>query len=157
MIFKMRKPQDNEIVTLFFLPDKSVFDKFRRMTELAEYRANGYMCSGFTCVDKETYLNARLNETVKDFCENEEYRRDVLDRHSRGLLSETVFFETMRLIDDYKWTCLKKLSMQVVTSLFKETVTKTGRKGVNQIKHITERSRITTSIISLKRIRNITI
>lgn len=113
MIFKMRKPQDNEIVTLFFLPDKSVFDKFRRMTELAEYRANGYMCSGFTCVDKETYLNARLNETVKDFCENEEYRRDVLDRHSRGLLSETVFFETMRLIDDYKWTCLKKLSMQV--------------------------------------------
>lgn len=113
MIFKMRKPQDNEIVTLFFLPDKSVFDKFKRMTELAEYRANGYMCSGFTCVDKETYLNARLNETVKDFCENEEYRRDVIDRHSRGLLSETVFFETMRLIDDYKWTCLKKLSMQV--------------------------------------------
>lgn len=113
MIFKMRKPQDNEIVTLFFLPDKSVFDKFKRMTELAEYRANGYMCSGFTCVDKETYLNARLNETVKDFCENEEYRRDVIDRHNRGLLNETVFFETMRLIDDYKWTCLKKLSMQV--------------------------------------------
>lgn len=112
-ILKFRKPQDNDIVTEFLLPDKSLFDKMARLKTLADYRVNGYICCGFVTVDKETYLNARLNESVREYCENEDYRKEVVGQYHRSVISNQVFFETMRLIDDFKWTCLKKIEMQV--------------------------------------------
>ena len=84
-----------------------------KLKTLSEYSKNGYVCAGFVAVDKETYLNARLNETVKEYCDNEAYRRDTQERYYQNSLSNKVYFETMRLIDDFKWTCLSKLEQQV--------------------------------------------
>lgn len=114
MIYKFKQPQQEEIMTEFFLPDKSFLDKVRRVKRLAEIREEGYICAGFVRVDRETYLNARLAETVKDYCENEKYREEVLYRYQEEQsMTSQVFFDTMRLIDDYKWTCLRKIQMQV--------------------------------------------
>ena len=100
-------------MTEFFLPEKCLIDKLQRLKTLSEYSKNGYVCAGFVAVDKETYLNARLNETVKEYCDNEAYRRDTQERYYQNSLSNKVYFETMRLIDDFKWTCLSKLEQQV--------------------------------------------
>lgn len=113
MIYKFRRPSEEEIVTEFFLPDKSVLDTLARNMTLAKYNADGYICAGFVRVDKETYLNARLNQTVQEYCENEEYRRNMTERYHNHTVTSEVFFETMRLVDDWKWACLKKLNMQV--------------------------------------------
>lgn len=113
MIYKFRKPQEEEYVTEFFLPDKCLVDKLSRTKTLAEYRANGYVCAGFVSVDKETYLNARLNETVKDYCANEDFRQDVQEKFNQCSITSKVYIDTMRLIDDFKWTCLSKLDRQV--------------------------------------------
>lgn len=113
MIFKFRRPEEEDIVTEFFLPDTDVFDKLRRLKTLADYRLDGYICCGFVRVDKETYLNARVNETVRQYCENEDYRQSVLGQYQTRAINSEVFFDTMRMIDDFKWTCLKKIEMQV--------------------------------------------
>ena len=113
MIYKFRRPQEDDYVTEIFLPDKCLIDKLQRLKTLSEYSKNGYVCAGFVAVDKETYLNARLNETVKEYCDNEAYRRDTQERYYQNSLSNKVYFETMRLIDDFKWTCLSKLEQQV--------------------------------------------
>lgn len=113
MIYKFRRPQEDAYVTEFFLPEKCLIDKLQRLKTLSEYSKNGYVCAGFVAVDKETYLNARLNETVKEYCDNEAYRRDTQERYYQNSLSNKVYFETMRLIDDFKWTCLSKLEQQV--------------------------------------------
>ena len=113
MIYKFRTPQEHDYVTEFFLPEKCLIDKLQRLKTLSEYSKNGYVCAGFVAVDKETYLNARLNETVKEYCDNEAYRRDTQERYYQNSLSNKVYFETMRLIDDFKWTCLSKLEQQV--------------------------------------------
>lgn len=113
MIYKFRRPQEDDYVTEFFLPEKCLIDKLQRLKTLSEYNKNGYVCAGFVAVDKETYLNARLNETVKEYCDNEAYRQDTQERYYQNSLSNKVYFETMRLIDDFKWTCLSKLEQQV--------------------------------------------
>ena len=113
MIYKFRRPQEDDYVTEFLLPEKCLIDKLQRLKTLSEYSKNGYVCAGFVAVDKETYLNARLNETVKEYCDNEAYRRDTQERYYQNSLSNKVYFETMRLIDDFKWTCLSKLEQQV--------------------------------------------
>lgn len=113
MIYKFHLPDEEEYVTEFFLPDKSLTDKLLRLKKVSDYQKEGYMCVGFIAVDKETYLNARLNVTVKNYCDNESYREDVLNRYFQSGMSSKVFFDTMKLIDDWKWTCLSKLEMQV--------------------------------------------
>lgn len=114
MIYKFRLPQQEEVLTEFFLPDKTWLDKIERVKRIAEIRAEGYICSGFVRVNKETYLNARLEETVKEFCSNENYREKVLHEYQvEKTMTSQVFFDTMRLIDDFKWTCLQKIQMQV--------------------------------------------
>ena len=114
MIYKFRLPQQEEVLTEFFLPDKTCLDKIERVKRIAEIRAEGYICSGFVRVNKETYLNARLEETVKEFCSNENYREKVLHEYQvEKTMTSQVFFDTMRLIDDFKWTCLHRIQMQV--------------------------------------------
>ena len=114
MIYKFRLPQQERVLTEFFLPDKTWLDKIERVKRIAEIRAEGYICSGFVRVNKETYLNARLEETVKEFCSNENYREKVLHEYQvEKTMTSQVFFDTMRLIDDFKWTCLQKIQMQV--------------------------------------------
>lgn len=114
MIYKFRQPQSEEVMTEFFLPDKTWLDKIERVKKLAEIRAAGYICSGFVRVNKETYLNARLEETVREFCGNEKYREKVLHQYQvERTMTSQVFFDTMSLIDSFKWSCLHKIEMQV--------------------------------------------
>lgn len=72
-----------------------------------------YAIQGDLSQCKVTYLNARLNESVREYCENEDYRKEVVGQYHRSVISNQVFFDTMRVIDDFKWTCLKKIEMQV--------------------------------------------
>lgn len=119
-IFKFRRPLEEEITTLFFLPCKDRISEIKRDRELKNMTDNGYICAGFVNVDKETYLNARLDETVRQFCENEKFRMDCVQKFSSGSMSLQTFTDTMRLVDDFKWTCLTNIYGQVRRLLYRE-------------------------------------
>ena len=111
MIYRLVKSTGEE-ETLFFLPEIDE-DRFRRkmcrLLELQAYKSQGYEVYGILYVDKETYLNARLDYRVKEYCQLDQSERDTRLRQ-REMTPET-YLLTIEMIQDQKWTVLKQISM----------------------------------------------
>lgn len=111
MIYRLVKSTGEE-ETLFFLPEIDE-DRFRRkmcrLLELQSYKSQGYEVYGILYVDKETYLNARLDYRVKEYCQLDQSERDTRLRQ-REMTPET-YLLTIEMIQDQKWTVLKQISM----------------------------------------------
>lgn len=113
MIYKMINTKGEE-ETLFFLPEvdeDKLKRKLARLLEVQNYKNNGYSVFGILYVDKETYLNARLDYRVKEYCQ-----LDIAEQETRGRkyqMTPEVYFQTMQMIQDSKWTCLKTISMTI--------------------------------------------
>ena len=102
MIYRLVKSTGEE-ETLFFLPEIDE-DRFRRkmcrLLELQSYKSQGYEVYGILYVDKETYLNARLDYRVKEYCQLDQSERDTRLRQ-REMTSET-YLLTIEMIQDQK-------------------------------------------------------
>lgn len=112
MIYKMIKGEKEE--TLFFLPEvdeDKLKRKLARLLEVQSYKNNGYSVFGILYVDKETYLNARLDYRVKEYCQLDIAEQETRDRKYQ--MTPEVYFQTMQMIQDSKWTCLKTISMTI--------------------------------------------
>lgn len=112
MIYRLVNDKGQE-ETLFFLPEKDTDEVLRRkayrLLELLDYKSNGYLVYTVAYVDKETYLNARLDYKVKEYCQLD---RDEQDTRRRRLeMSPEVYVQTLEMIQDMKWTTLKTISM----------------------------------------------
>lgn len=111
MIYRLVKSTGEE-ETLFFLPEVDgdrLKRKVCRLLELQSYKSQDYEVYGILYVDKETYLNARLDYRVKEYCQLDQSERDTRLRQ-REMTSET-YLLTIEMIQDQKWTVLKQISM----------------------------------------------
>ena len=111
MIYRLVKSTGEE-ETLFFLPEVDgdrLKRKVCRLLELQSYKSQGYEVYGILYVDKETYLNARLDYRVKEYCQLDQSERDTRLRQ-REMTPET-YLLTIEMIQDQKWTVLKQISM----------------------------------------------
>lgn len=113
MIYKMYSKELENYTTEFFLPDESLKRLAYRLLTLADYKERGYRIAGVLYVNKESYLNARLTNTVEDYLYEDRLEREVKDQFRRGQMDREVYLNTMRGIQDFKWTCLKKIDMQI--------------------------------------------
>lgn len=114
MIYRLVKSTGEE-ETLFYLPEKDCDNPFRRkmyrLLDLQSYKQAGYEVFGVLYVDKETYLNARLDYRVKEYCQLD---RDEQDTKRRRLeMNPEVYLQTLEMIQDLKWTVLKQISMNM--------------------------------------------
>lgn len=113
MIYKMVNTKGEE-ETLFFLPEvdeDKLKRKLARLLEVQSYKNNGYSVFGILYVDKETYLNARLDYRVKEYCQLDIAEQET--RRDKYRMTPEVYFQTMQMIQDSKWTCLKTISMTI--------------------------------------------
>lgn len=113
MIYKMYSEELENYTTEFFLPDESLKRLAYRLLTLADYKERGYRIAGVLYVNKESYLNARLTNTVEDYLYEDRLEREVKNQFRRGQMDREVYLNTMRGIQDFKWTCLKKIDMQI--------------------------------------------
>ena len=113
MIYKLYNEKTDDYVTEFFLPVKTLDRLFWKHLELSDYKERGYKVVGVLYVDKETYLNERLNDSVEDYLFMEKQEHETIDKFNRGEISYNTYEKTMELIQDYKWTVLKKIRQQV--------------------------------------------
>lgn len=113
MIYKMYSKELENYTTEFFLPDESLRRLANRLLTLADYKERGYQVAGILYVDKEAYLNARLANTVEDFLYEDRLEQETKRKFRTGQMDRDVYLDTMRGIQDYKWTCLKKIDMQI--------------------------------------------
>lgn len=113
MIYKMYSEELENYTTEFFLPDESLKRLAYRLLTIADYKERGYKVAGVLYVDKEAYLNARLANTVEDYLYEDRLEREVKDKFRRGQMNREVYLDTMKAIQDFKWTCLKKIDFQI--------------------------------------------
>lgn len=113
MIYKMYSKELNDYVTEFFLPDLSFKEMTHRLLTLAEYKERGFQVAGILYVDKEAYLNARLTNTVEEYLYLNKAERETEQKFRRGHLNREVYINTMKMIQDSEWTCLKKINMHI--------------------------------------------
>jgi hypothetical protein len=110
---------DDSIVTKYFLPRTSLERKINRWSRMCDLKSEGYVVLATVFVDKETYLNLRINDTVEDYCYQDRLKQDYRYKYRIGELNRDTYIDTMKSIQDYKWTCLKRLDMQM-RRLFRE-------------------------------------
>lgn len=113
MIYRMYNKQNEDYVTVFFTPDDTFKRVAYRLLTLADYKERGFQVAGILYVDKEAYLNARLTDTVEDYLYEDRLERETKQKFRSGQMDRDVYLDTMRMIQDYKWTCLKKIDMQI--------------------------------------------
>lgn len=113
MIYRMYNEKTNDYTTEFFLPDSDLKRKMYRLLYLADMKDKGYRVAGILYVDKEAYLNARLANTVEEYLYMDREEQEVKAKYRRGDMNSDVAIKTLEMIQDHKWTLLKKLSMQV--------------------------------------------
>lgn len=120
IIYKLISKKGEEVV-LFFLPEKNTDEVLRRKTyrilTLQSYKSQGYSVFAVAYVDKETYLNAKLDERVKDYCYADKLQLEFRER--RHEVSPDVYFDTIQCYEDNKWTALKQISM-IIRRLIRE-------------------------------------
>ena len=112
-IYKMYNRELNDYTTVFFLPDDSVRRMAERLLTLASLREKGYRVAGILYVDRESYLNAKLSHTVEEYLGQDNTEREVKTKYHKGEIDREVYLDTIRLTQDYKWTCLKKIDIQI--------------------------------------------
>ena len=113
MIYKMYCKELNDMVTLFFLPENSLRRLYERQVTIASYKDVGYKVAGILYVDRESYLNARLTDTVEEYLDNDIEEQLVKEDYRFGKITCEVALQKLELIQDYKWTLLKKIHKQV--------------------------------------------
>lgn len=113
MIYLFYNTEMNTYNKEFFLPDDSIKRFAYRQLTIADMKDKGYQIAGVLYVNKETYLNARLNQTVEDYIYEDNAEQETRRKFKRGEMSRDVYIDTMKAIQDFKWTCLKKIDMQV--------------------------------------------
>lgn len=113
MIYKFYTKETDTYETEFFLPDDSLQRLMFRLMTIASYKEKGSQVAGVLYVDKEAYLNARLNATVEDYLYEDRAEQETKRKFKSGEMDREVYLETMKCIQDFKWTCLKKLDSQI--------------------------------------------
>lgn len=113
MIYKLQRENPEDMVTKFFLPDDSLSRYFNRLAELSQMRENGYLVMGIAYVDKQTYLNERLNETVREYLYMDNSEEDTKWKYRCGEMTREVALKTLEMINDHKWTLLKVMASQI--------------------------------------------
>lgn len=113
MIYKLQRENPEDMVTKFFLPDDSLSRYFNRLAELSQMRENGYLVMGIAYVDKQTYLNERLNETVREYLYMDNSEEDTKWEYRCGEMTREVALKTLEMINDHKWTLLKVMASQI--------------------------------------------
>lgn len=119
MIYKLVKSSGEE-ETLFYLPETDedrLKRKVYRLLDLQSYKSQGYEVFGVLYVDKETYLNARLDYRVKEYCQLDRAEQET--RANRYSYDPDTYFQTMQMIQDSKWCTLKTIGM-IVRRLLRE-------------------------------------
>ena len=98
-------------LTEFFTPRKD----FKALAYMALTRADdlekGYKIVSILRVDKETYLNLKINNVVDDYTYQDQNERDIISSYSRGEVSLKVMKETIFQCESYKGTCLRRLDI----------------------------------------------
>lgn len=98
-------------LTEFFTPRKDFRALAHMALTIADDLERGYKIVSILRVDKETYLNLKINNVVDDYTYQDQTERDIRASYYRGEVSLKVMKETIFQCESYKGTCLRRLDI----------------------------------------------
>lgn len=96
-------------LTEFFTPRKDLRALAHMALTIADDLERGYKIVSILRVDKETYLNLRINNVVDEYTYQDQTERNIRASYYRGEVSLKVMKETIFQCESYKGTCLRRL------------------------------------------------
>lgn len=112
-VVKLYSEKENLFINEFFPPTNGLKRLVDKASLLSAYKSDGYLIIATMRVDKETYINLRINDTVNDYCELDKSEQEYRAKYKKGEMSRDAYIDAMKGVQDYKWTLLKKLDMQI--------------------------------------------
>lgn len=114
MVYRMYNAELDDKTTVFFLPDKHDFQRLLdRKLRLLDLKKHGYEVLAVAFVDKECYLNERLNVVVEEYCYVDGTEQDIKAKYRQKEVDYDTFWNTIQCVQDFKWSCLKRIDMLV--------------------------------------------
>lgn len=116
-IYRMENRKINDEVLKFYLPEEGVPSKIAlkrkagRLLELHDLKKKGYVITAEILVNREDYLNTRLNVAVADYCklDNEERQMKTLSSYWVHKLTNKSLCADLEPIVESKRVCLKRI------------------------------------------------
>lgn len=102
VIIKMVK--DGETTTLFFLPDSL---RLKINYTVRCYEKDGYSFLAEAHVDRETYLNEKLNDKVRKYCEADKQEQYIREQYRQNLITSDMFYDAISFCQNDKWVMLR--------------------------------------------------
>jgi len=112
-IYRLYNERTEDEVTEFFYPDTTLENLTDRLLSIATYKTNGYKVCGLVRVDRETFFNVKVNQIVDDYCNEDRYEQELRRKLRAGEIDEDLFWDTVKLTQSFKWTCLKQLDSRI--------------------------------------------
>lgn len=127
---------DGDSVTLYFPEVDTVVKKVKVQKELDTYRKSGYQIACVLFVDKETYLNLRIDETVHNILKADNYEQEIKDRYNNREMSIGTYYESLEANNAWRKSNLDKLEKQMKRLLFYEEMNCTNEIAVELFNRI---------------------
>ena len=112
MIYRLFNEELNDTEVAFFLPDNAR-RRLERALALQAMKEKGYLVVGMMYVDKETYLNARLTETVNEYKLMNDQEKEIREAFARGENSYRTTLRSLEIVQERQWSLLKKINRQI--------------------------------------------
>ena len=112
-IYRMENKMTKDEVLKFYLPEEGVSSKTAlkrkagRVLELHELKKKGYVITAEILVNREDYLNTRLNVLVGEYCKLDRSEREL--RLLRSLYTKPNFCRDLEAILEQKRVALKRV------------------------------------------------
>ena len=117
-VYKLTKADDT--TTVYFPDVDTVAKRVKVARRIAEYNKEGYKVLCVLYVDKETFLNLRIDETVHSIVQADRDEQEIRRRFAEREMSKSVYAESMSANAEWRNTCMKKLEKQMKRLMFYE-------------------------------------
>ena len=112
-IYEMTHESAGDTQHLFFPPDVDCRDTIYRVAQVHDMTKAGYELDTLMMVDRETYLNVRLEHRVCEYLDNDSYEQETKRRWRDREITDKVALETLTMIQEHKATIMKQMGMLI--------------------------------------------
>lgn len=107
-VYKLFNQTTGDKITEFFSPEKT-----GRIKTLQDYKRAGYSLISNERVDIERYLNLKIDNDVEEYVSQDKHEVEIRNKYESGKTTERVYIDTLKLIEEYRGSCLRKLKFHL--------------------------------------------
>lgn len=129
-VYRFYDVKKDSYYTEFYPPDNLNLERmFDKLVNNFFLRRQGLKVVAVLNVDKESYLNLKLEDITEDYLYQEYVEEEARNKYKMGLIEVGTLKDTLMSCQNYKWTCLKRIA-KVMKRIQREGLVCHSEKGM---------------------------